>query len=178
MKETEISQKSPKSVPLLEPNLSSLSQYHEVWFKMACKIISKKDCEDEANELLQETYLKLHEHFKKNEVDSISSLFVYKSIRNLYYNLQTKKQYEFATDEMAVFESIDESTESLELRKMMVEALDEIPYLEREVLLQHQEKSQRQLQRETGVCRDRLRVHKNRGMNKLKKIVKEKLKTA
>lgn len=167
-----------KSVPLMDASLATISQYHGVWLKMAFKIINKKDCDDEANELVQEAYLKLHDHFQKTELKSISSLYIFKVLRNTYYNQKTKKQYEYPTDDILVFEDLEDSQDTLEARKMMAEALDELPFLEREILLQHQEKSQRQLQKETGVCRDRLRLHKNRGMKKLQEIAKRKFKTA
>ena len=162
----------------MKPELADISKYHKVWIKMAFKILRNRN-RDEANELVQEMYLKLYEFFEKKDVPSVSSLYVYKVLRNLFYNKVTKVKKEYSTEDMAEFDRCndDDDNYTLEIRKVMAEALDEIPYLEREILLQHQEKSQRQLQKETGVCRDRLRVHKNRGMKKLETIVKEKFKT-
>lgn len=168
----ESSQNTPQLVPLMSADLESVSQYDSVWFRMAMKITDKDILE--SKELVQEMYLKLYDIFQKKEMESISSLYVYKVILRLFLNRRTKKQWEYSNEDMTIFEQLDDDF-TLEERKMISKALDKIPYLEREVLLQHQEKSQRQLQRETGVCRDRLRLHKNNAMDKLTIILEQEI---
>lgn len=128
---------------------------------MAYSICKSNDIK---HDLVSSMWLKVHE--KKNLTDR----YAYVVMRNLFYDMVNDKKIVY-TDELRAEEEVDDSL--LERRKELNSMLDEIPYLEREVLLQHQEKSQRQLSRETGVCRDRLRMYKNNAISKLKEIAKQ-----
>ena len=155
-------------------SLSEISNQNDKWLEMAVKLT--KDVQ-QAKDLLQDTYLFIHRRLEKSDLpplNEVTSGYMAQALKFNFYSDKRKKQYEFFSENMEIYEDMEDSQEVLENRKMVADALDEIPYLEREILLQHQEKSQRQLQKETGVCRDRLRLHKNRGMQKLQKILKEK----
>ena len=73
--------------------LEELSKRNKEWFKIALSI-----CKDEslAKELVQEMYLRLKKYIKDIDhitVDGkISSLYIYVTIRNLYYKHQNKRK--------------------------------------------------------------------------------------
>ena len=164
-----------KTVPLMDADLHSISPYHDVWLKMAFKIIGKDDT-DKANELVHNMYLRLSFFFEKKKVDKVSSLYIYKTLRNLFYNSSKEDLIECPTDDMTVFEELEDNQDTLNARKKMSERLQEIPFLEREVLLQTQEKSQRKLAKETGTNRKRLRLYQNRAMDRLKELYQDEIK--
>ena len=173
-----------KSVSLVDANLQAIAQHHDVWLRMAYKVINRQNCEDQANELVQNFYLKMHKYLEKTDRKTIPSLYIYKMIRNLHLNQKKKKKWETPDEDRTeeqrakseVLGSDDaEWHENLtEDRKLISEALEDVPFIERRVLVLHQEMSQRAMQREYGVCRDRLRKYKNRGLEKLKEVLVQK----
>ncbi|MDG3582035.1 hypothetical protein [Galbibacter pacificus] len=158
----------------MNPNLQDISKEHDRFVLMAKKLLGAAANDDKANEMVQEMYIKLHERLSDQsqpQLQFVSTGYIFRMLRNHLYNSTAKKQYEYLQDD-DYWSSTQtyEDNELLEWRQDISAKLDEIPYLEREVLLRHQEQSQRSLQRETGVCRDRLRMYKNRALDKLKEM--------
>tara|TARA_R110000850_G_scaffold50260_1_gene123530 strand:- start:8491 stop:8994 length:504 start_codon:yes stop_codon:yes gene_type:complete len=139
-------------------------------------VMAYKICKDNhlKHDLVQDMYIKIFEYIKKEKIKgSLSSGYIYVIIRNAFYDMKNKKEIIIYTDDLRTLDNAEDEDQTLDDRKLMAEMLDKIPYLQREVLIQHQEKSQRQLSRETGVCRDRLRMYKNQALAELKKIAKD-----
>tara|TARA_R110000772_G_scaffold31754_3_gene78075 strand:+ start:4832 stop:5314 length:483 start_codon:yes stop_codon:yes gene_type:complete len=145
---------------------------HEENLAMAYKICNNNT---DKYDLVQEMYLKILLHIQKGKMENINikSGYVFRTMRNAFVDGKKKlKKIHYVED---IIEPGNDEYEDdiLEMRKNVAEMLDEVPYLHREVLLQHQEKSQRQLSKETGVCRDRLRYYKNEALKKLKEVSKD-----
>ena len=82
--------------------LEKLSKRNDEWIKIALSICKDKTL---ANDLVQEMYLRIEKYVKDPERittnDKISSLYIYVTIRNLYFKHQNNKKrkisYKFVT---------------------------------------------------------------------------------
>lgn len=123
--------------------LEELSKRNDEWIKIALSICKDKTL---ANDLVQEMYLRIEKYVKDPERitinDKISSLYIYVTIRNLYFKHQNNKKrkilYEYkdydSFDDNDVFnndtDSIENDLELLEMeeahKKIMEKILQEI----------------------------------------------------
>lgn len=142
--------------------LDKITAHHRELFNIA-KNITKN--EQKAKDLLQDFYLTLMEN--PQEIQNIYG-FAKVSMRNRWYGeLKKANKFKDFGDEFPDFEQ-EKVTEEQRGREIIQEKLQKIPFVDREVLMLHQEGSQRELSKKTGVCRDRLRFYKNRAFKKLK----------
>jgi RNA polymerase sigma factor (sigma-70 family) len=123
--------------------LEELSKRNDEWIKIAFSICKDKTL---ANDLVQEMYLRIEKYVKDPERittnDKISSLYIYVTIRNLYFKHQNNKKrkiiYQYkdydSFDDNDVFnndtDSIENDLELLEMekahKKIMGKILQEI----------------------------------------------------
>ncbi|QLG46042.1 sigma-70 family RNA polymerase sigma factor [Costertonia aggregata] len=161
----------------MNPTINDVYRRNDEWLEIAEKFTK---CEHRAKDLVQDTYMYLQRRFQNKELEPLKKVtkgYMYRAIKaNFLMEKRDNKLPLHYTDEIEksafVTNELDFECIEVKRRKKINSALQKVPPLEREVLMQHQEKSQRQLQRETKVCRDRLRLHKDRGMQKLKSICK------
>lgn len=157
------------------PDLQEIAKEHDRFILMAYKLLGTAADKDKAQEMVQDMYIKLHERLINKDLPNleyVSTGYIFRTMRNQLYNNTAKKQYEYTQDSTFWEQSKtwEDDTNLTEWRQEITAKLNQIPYIEREVLLRHQEQSQRALHRETGVCRDRLRMYKNRALDKLKAL--------
>ncbi|WP_136465515.1 sigma-70 family RNA polymerase sigma factor [Flagellimonas onchidii] len=163
----------------MKPNLSAIAKKHDKFIEMANFLTN--DNEQRSKDLVQDMYLKLHDRLTNEKLKPLKSITVgycFRLLKYMVYNDHKKKRYEFHYEDFEDWQMsqkddwqqdyFEEGTDDEKSIKTLQKRLKKVPYLEREVLLQHQEKTQRQIQEETGVCRDRLRMYKNRALDKLK----------
>ena len=159
--------------PKLKPSLESLVLYNDYWLIEALKITKDRT---RADDLVQEMYLKMHKRFLVKPPKIINFSYVLLTLKNLYLNEINKNKREIPnSNSINCYVDLDaeETKNKLEARIELNENLKELNYVQREVIMQLQEKSQRQLSRETGVGRDRLRKHYKEGLKTLKKIYEQ-----
>ena len=139
-----------------------LTDNDKLWQEMAFNICKDKHL---AKDLVQDMYLKLLN--KKN----IDAGYVFKTIRNDFYNRCKKKKIEIPHGDLSYFTEIYDNEQKLENRKELVDFLngqDYISWFEREVLYITHHYSLRQAQEETGVYYGVLNYHKKKALNKIK----------
>jgi RNA polymerase sigma factor (sigma-70 family) len=119
--------------------LKELSKRNDEWIKIALSICKDKTL---ANDLVQEMYLRIEKYVKDPERittnDKISSLYIYVTIRNLYFKHQNNKKrkilYEYkdydSFDDNDVFnndtDSIENDLELLEMEKAHKKIMEKI----------------------------------------------------
>lgn len=157
------------------PDLQQIAKEHNRFILMALKLLGEKGTQDAANEMVQEMYIKLYDRLNNKDLKPltyVSTGYIFRMMRNQLYSDTIKKKVEYNQDNdfWTKTQSIEDVNDLTEWRKDVSAKLQLIPFLEREVLLRHQEQSQRDLQRDTGVSRERLRFYRNRAFDKLKQI--------
>ncbi|MFS4469125.1 hypothetical protein [Maribacter sp. 2210JD10-5] len=152
--------------------LTELSLNHDDFMELAMSL-TKKNLH-KSQDAVSEMYLLMAERLARTDLKPIKKPldYAYIIVRNMIFKGNKKISTTLYAEELEgfEFESDDNKNQKLETFKKF---LNQVPYLDREVLLQHQEKTQRQIQKDTGVCRDRLRVYKNRGLKRLNEIIEE-----
>ena len=119
--------------------LEKLSKRNDEWIKIALSICKDKTL---ANDLVQEMYLRIEKYVKDPERittnDKISSLYIYVTIRNLYFKHQNNKKrkiiYQYkdydSFDDNDVFnndtDSIENDLELLEMEKAHKKIMEKI----------------------------------------------------
>lgn len=119
--------------------LEELSKRNDEWIKIALSICKDKTL---ANDLVQEMYLRIEKYVKDPERittnDKISSLYIYVTIRNLYFKHQNNKKrkilYQYkdydSFDDDDVFnndtDSIENDLELLEMEKAHKKIMEKI----------------------------------------------------
>jgi len=126
---------------------------------VACKITGGD--EDMANDIVQEMYIKIHDRLENKKLPKLQYLtksYVYLVLKSIFIDIKRQNKeiptIDFTDEDNTDYEKLDQLNE-------LREVLKTIPFLHREVLLQTLEKGQRNLSKETGVCRQRLRSYKN-----------------
>lgn len=158
------------------PTLDDVALFHQNMMDRA--MILTNGNEQRSKDLVQVTYLKIGERLldeTKEQPTNINLSYCMTVLKNSFLDeLKNKKtRATIHTEELEGFE-IGNPVEENENMETFRKFLNQVPYIEREILLQHQEKTQVQIKEETGVCRPRLRMYRNRGMDKLQEIIAKK----
>lgn len=130
--------------------LERVAKYQDVFLLYANKLTSNKE---DAEDLLQDLYIKLHEKTTKLTTLSDQHLksYVFKSIKNTYINNINKKKI-IRISGMLEEEIIEDKTKENELDDEEEEVIKGLTYLEREILLSLAEKeSYRSIAKRLGV---------------------------
>ncbi len=112
-------------------------------------------------------FLKLNKILEEEPSKEISDGYVYMILKSIYLN-QVRDNKEFVLDGY-VFEAID-NDESLEQRLKINEALGQLPFVEREILLKTQEHTLRHLATEMGCSHEYIRLKRIDALENLKKV--------
>ena len=137
--------------------LEQLAKQDQLWRIYALKICG---CTIKADDLVQEMYLKLHNHKKE-----ISKVFVYRTLKSIFIDQCRKKKIK--TVELEPNTYIDEN-DTLERRYEALELLNNVTFFEKEVLLLTHETSLRKAEELTTVPHYVLNYHKKKALEKIK----------
>lgn len=165
--------------------LNELAKKHDYFLKMA-KSISKSDAED----LLQNTYLKLYEMGKN--ADDINDGYVYFTMKSIFYNSIKKK--DLFIDELELnLKEIDNHDGQEENIQLLEDTLEEMTNKERLFIKSHfgheifnpktkelekfEKCSVKKLSRETGIDSNTLYIMKKRILEKLKYLYEKRIKS-
>ena len=164
--------------------LNELAKKHDYFLKMA-KSISKSDAED----LLQNTYLKLYDRGKS--ADEINDGYVYKTMKSIFYNSIKKKDL-FIDDLELNLTAIEVKESQEENIQLLEDTLEEMTNKERLFIKSHfgheifnpktnelekfEKCSVKKLSRETGIDSNTLYIMKKRILEKLKHLYERKTK--
>lgn len=139
--------------------LNQLVKRDAEWRKLALQICG---CPHNADDLVQEMYLKLSEYDKE-----VNTAYVYFAMKHLYLAKLKKSNKEVLIDDFSRITRIDDNYTTQD-RYDLLDMVGDLHWFEREVLLITHEKSLRQAQEETGIHYTKLNYHKHKGLNKLK----------
>lgn len=142
--------------------LTELSKKDKQWRKFAVYI-----CKDKylADDIVNDMYLKLHD--KKN----INDWYVCMTIKSIFLDYIKQQKPTICIDDIKELSQSDNQT--LQQRFMIDEALKQLTFFEREILLHTHEKSLRECEAETGVAYGVFNYHKKKALPKLSKILKD-----
>ncbi len=160
--------------------LKELSKYDKKWRNMAYRICKSRSLSDD---LTNDMYIKLYECGKTYE--QINDWYVYRTIKTLWlHHLRiTNKQLDVTDiiqrtiDELLSLKMITYQ-DILKSRKLINEALNEMFWYHREILLHTSERSLRKNEKFLGVTVDKLYYTRKNALKELKKIYIKKLKSA
>ena len=141
--------------------LEILSKKDKQWRQFALYICRDKQL---ADDIVNDMYLKLYE--KTN----INDYYVFRTIKSIFIDYKRKEVNTMSLDDVKQIAQLDNQT--LEQRLMVNEALKELTFFEREILLHTHEKSLRKCEEQTGVHYTVFNYHKNKALPKLSKILK------
>lgn len=143
--------------------LEELSKKDKQWRIFALYICKDKQL---ADDIVNDMYLKLI--YKTN----INDYYVFRTIKNVFldYIRLEKKIQTISIDLLS--ELISQDNEATEQRHEVNEALKQLTFFEREILLHTHEKSLRDCEAETGVHYGVFNYHKKKALPKLSKIMK------
>lgn len=120
-----------------------------------------------ADDILQETYLKIHEATQAKKL-IITDSFVYKCLKNTFIDHIRRSKKIVYCPELAHNSLIEES--KTDLRHEVADTLDKMTFVEREILIRSQEISMRQIGRDTGMTERMVRYKKNKSVDKFKTL--------
>ena len=133
--------------------LEQLSKEDKKWRRLALCICNDKELSED---LTNDMYIKVYESGKKYE--DIHDGYIYRVIKNLYLHYLRKQKKEKTitfTDFFKITDQelqiVDITNEKLELRLLMNEALKEIDFFDREILLHTSERSLRKNEEYLGI---------------------------
>ncbi|MBN2879528.1 MAG: sigma-70 family RNA polymerase sigma factor [Clostridia bacterium] len=138
--------------------------------------------EYDAEDIIQQTVVKLL--YKGNDALSIQNMtsYIYKSIRNGAYDLLKKRNREILGDELPDGETLTAEDELLikELKNVLKEAIDKLDEKSRFIFIETElkGKSYKTVSVETGIKLGTLLSRKSRAMKKLEQILKDYVKGA
>ena len=129
----------------MNPQIAEIAKKHKDWVNIARSFGAKTEAED----IVQEMYLRLDKYIKPNQ--KITSSFVWITLRNIYFDFLKKEPITFELDKTAS-EAVCE-TESIiayeELNKRVRDELNNVDWFDKMLfeLYVTSEKSMRQLSR-------------------------------
>ena len=146
--------------------MSFLYDNDVLWKSYAFKICG---CKDLANDLVHDMYIKLHE---KTE---INKGYIYLTLKSLFIDHLRKNVKTISIDEAIEKRQIDCKTSKIDKgykKGEVYESLSKLKWFDREILKMTSEYSLRACESFTGVNHVLLRYHKEKALNKLRKLWK------
>ena len=138
-----------------------------LWKSYAFKICG---CKDLAGDLVHEMYIKLH---KKTE---INKGYIYLTLKSLFIDYLRKKIKTVSLDETMTVKDINDSSLKIDYgfhKGEVYDSLSKLKWFDREILKMTNEYSLRACESFTGVNHVVLRYHKEKALNKLRKLWKQ-----
>lgn len=139
--------------------LDELSKNDKNWREIATAICGNPQ---DADDLVNDMYIKLHK--SKKTYKQIDKWYVIRVIRNLFID-QCRKRKTISIEGMVFIQQIDET---LEDRKIINEALNELRLLDREILLHTRERSYSANERYLGIKRSTIFSMQKEALKRLK----------
>ena len=133
----------------MNPQIAEIAKKHRDW----TRIVQSFGCKTEAEDVVQEMYLRLDKYIKPDQ--KITDSFVWITLRNIYFDFLKKEPITFELDK-TVSEAVCE-TEGIiaygELNKRVRDELNNVDWFDKMLfeLYVTSEKSMRQLSKETGI---------------------------
>ena len=124
-------------------------------------------CNDLKNDLVQEMYLKLYKILRENPEKEISERYVYLMIYSSFVDYTRKLRPYYIEERILKEEPADDE---LSERVKISDALGEMEFFDREVLLRTQEQSLRKVGQLMMVSKDTVAKYRDTAIIKLKKI--------
>jgi RNA polymerase sigma factor (sigma-70 family) len=146
--------------------LEELSKHHKKWRSMAYKICNSNTM---ADDITQDMYIKLHETGKS--FNDVNDWYVWVTLRNIFLNITKKVKPEISIELFHNIEDMCDGNETLQKRKEINKALDELSLWDREILINTSETSLRKLSKETGISVMTLFHSKRIALEKLKNLL-------
>lgn len=138
--------------------MKELCKRDKEWRRFALQICG---CPHQADDLVQEMYIKLADREKFN------TSFVYFTLKHIYIDHLRKKK-EVSLEDWSRVNQKEPEGYTTQDRYDLIEMINELHWFEREVLLITHEMSLRKAEKETGIHYTKLNYHKHKGLNKLK----------
>ena len=143
--------------------LTELAQHDKEWHIMALSI-----CKDKyiAGDLVNEMYIKIYDSNKK--WTEINKWYIWVTMKHLYYDILKLESKTVSIDYFYNIEDLQGDNDVLEARKKINEALNELGFFDREILLHTHERSLRDNQEYLGINYRSLHYSKHNALKKLK----------
>ena len=150
--------------------IEQLSKKDETWRKIAFSICKDKQL---ADDLVQDMYLKVYNLNPIKANKSYISFIIY----HLFIDHIRKQNKTISLENRYILEDISDDT-TLEERKLMLDALNQLNLYDREILLHTHEDSLRNKVKELGISITKLFYGKHKALKKLKEteIIKDLIK--
>ena len=126
-------------------NLLNASKKDKKWRMYALKLTGEKD---EANEVVQEMYIKLSK--VKNEVNDS---YIFMMINSVFLDRKKKKKRLISLDDdcISFIENKMKSDEDFEVNENQKNKIDKLPFHQKQLLIESYDKSLRQIQKEFNI---------------------------
>jgi DNA-directed RNA polymerase specialized sigma24 family protein len=143
--------------------LEELSKHDAEWKAMAIHI-----CKDKyiADDLVNDMYLKLYDSGKTFQ--QINKWFVYVTMKNIYLNIIKRDKKSVSIDAFYSLSDFYTEDDRLDNRKMIVRALNEIGFFDREILMHTQERSLRKNEKYLGISKNIIYYNSKNALKKIK----------
>lgn len=159
--------------------LDELSKKDKKWRRLALSITKDKD---EADEIVQEMYIKIHDLNK----EMVNDFYVYYTMKHIFYSRLKKREipidieFEILLSDSRINNNYTVSNDDFDeleliLRKEINECLNELDFETREILLHTCERSLRANEKKFDgvITKMQLYYERKKGLEKLKKIYHE-----
>jgi RNA polymerase sigma factor (sigma-70 family) len=155
----------------MNPQIAEIAKKHKDW----TRIVQSFGCKTEAEDVVQDMYLRLDKYIKPDQ--QISTSFVWITLRNIYFDFLKKEPVTFELDK-TVSEAVCE-TESIiayeELNKRVRDELNNVNWFDKMLfeLYVTSGKSMRRLEKETGISLSCIHYTTNRTKKHLISLLNE-----
>lgn len=120
--------------------LEQLSKRHVFWYNIAKNICKDKDL---AKDLVQDMYLKVYEISEKRNIE-INDYYIFRVIKNLFIDFCIENNKKVSLND---FHYLEENFNKFELCDKDLKILNDLSFLERELLTLNQTMSYHEIQR-------------------------------
>lgn len=121
--------------------LKELSDNYELYLGYAYKICLNEDLK---YDIVNDAYIKLDAYFKKYPEKTISKRFIWQTLKSVYIDdIRSRRLVCINIDDIELNNNNDKEGERLTARIKLNEALGELKFVDREILLKTEEKSLR-----------------------------------
>lgn len=135
-------------------------------------------CHDFKDDMVSELYIKIHDILTRTPDKQLGDSYIYLMLRSIYIDSIRNNNLVLVDETILDLIEDEEPYDSLDDRKWIDEALKQMSFLDREVLLLTQEKSLRTIEKESGVNYQAINKIKLKALPKLEKILNGKKKAS
>ena len=143
--------------------LEIITENYEYFLDVAYSITK---CHSSKKDLINDTFLRLESLVKRNPEKEINEGYVYLTMKSIFISEKRKNRETLQESAFFVY-MVDEESEKTETRLLVNQALNEIPFINREVLLKSQEIGMKQISRESDIPYCRIKAIKKESLQML-----------